>query len=665
MSFRFALVGNLNSGRTTLYNQLTGSNQQVGNFPGVTVQMMEGKLLKRPEITILDLPGVYSLSPYTSEDVVTRDLLLYNKPDLIINVIDVTSIQRSLYLTMQCIELDIPTVIALNMMDELRASHGNVDIRAMEKELSVPVIPISAQNGDGIDELLERSIQVAKNHQCPKRLDFCPATSPAHVAIHAVVHLVEEKAKSKNLPPRFCATKLIEDGDTFDAGLDLNANEKDIIGHFVQEMETSLGTDKAAAMADMRYAYIDYLCSKTVHKPSHTEAQLRSIKIDQILTHKYFGLPIFMGMMGMVFYLTFDVIGGNLSDYFEALLQHLTQLFSNLLLGWGVSQGLHSLLIDGVCPGISSVLSFLPTILTLFFFLGILQDSGYMGRVAFVMDKLLRKIGLSGASIVPMLIGFGCTVPAIMATRTLSSERDRKMTILITPFMSCSAKLPVYAMFCASLFPKTGGIVMFSLYLAGLFMAVVTSLLLRHTVFQGKPVPFVMELPTYRIPEPKNVWQQMWIKARNFVRRAFTVIFLASMIIWFLQNFNLHFYMVTDPATSIIADLGKLVAPFFAPLGFGNWQASAALITGLTAKEVAISTIGVLTGAQGAPDLTKIFTTASSAYAYLTFILLYPPCVASMAVIRRELNSTWQLLAITIYQIAVAWVMAFIVYHIF
>jgi len=665
-NLRFALVGNQNCGKSTLFNQLTGSNQHVGNFPGVTVQMQEGILLKHSDISLIDLPGVYSLSPYSSEEIVTRDLLLCQKPDLIINVVDVTSIERSLYLTMQCIELDIPMVIALNMMDELRASHGNVNIRAMEKELSVPVIPISAQNGDGIDELLERSIQVAKNHQCPKRLDFCPATSPAHVAIHAVVHLIEKKAKDKNLPPRFCATKLIEDGEMFGEKLDLNTNEKDIIGHFVQEMETSLSTDKEAALADMRYAYIDYLCNRTVHKPSHTEAQLRSIKIDQILTHKYFGLPIFMGLMGLVFYLTFDIIGGTLSDYFEEFLSHMAQLFSNLLLSWGVSQGLHSFLIDGVCGGIISVLSFLPTILTLFLLLSMLQDSGYMARVAFVMDKLLRKIGLSGASIVPMLIGFGCTVPAIMATRTLPSERDRKMTILITPFMSCSAKLPVYAMFCAALFPKNGALVMFFLYMMGILIAVLTSLLMRHSVFQGKPVPFVMELPTYRIPGFKSVWLQICLKAKNFLRRAFTVIFLASMIIWYLQNFNLHFYMVTDPSTSIIADLGKLAAPFFAPLGFGNWQASAALITGLTAKEVVISTLSVLTGAgDGAPDLTKVFTTASSAYAYLTFILLYPPCVASMAVIRRELNSTWQLLTITIYQITVAWVMAFIVYHIF
>lgn len=665
MNLRFALIGNQNCGKTTLFNKLTGSNQQVGNFPGITVQMKQGVLLDNRDISLMDLPGIYSLSPYSSEEIQTRNLLLYQKPDLIINVVDVTSIQRSLYLTMQCIELGIPMIVALNMMDELQASHGTVDVQAMEKELTLPVIPISAQNGDGIDELLERALQTAKANLAPKRHDFCPSSSPVHVAIHAVAHLIEEKTKGQNLPLRFCATKLIEDGEDFQAGLNLSENEKDIINHFVQQMETSLSTDRAAALADMRYNYIDGLCRQTVHKPSHTEAQLRSIRIDQVMTHKYFGLPIFIGLMALVFYLTFDIIGGTLSDCFEYFLNYLTALFSQMLQGWHVSQGLHSLLIEGVCPGISSVLSFLPTILVLYLFLGILQDSGYMGRVAFVMDKPLRKIGLSGASIVPMLIGFGCTVPAIMATRTLPSERDRKMTILMTPFMSCSAKLPVYAMFTAALFPQNGGPVMLSLYLMGIFIAVLTSLLMRHTFFNGKPVPFVMELPTYRIPSITSVWHQMWIKARDFIRRAFTIIFLASMIIWFLQNFNLHFYMVDDPATSIIAQLGKMLAPLFAPLGFGSWQASAALLTGLTAKEVTISTLSVLTGAKDAPDLAKIFPNPSSAYAYLTFILLYPPCVAAMAVIRRELNSTWQLLAVNIYQIAVAWIMAFIVYHIF
>ncbi len=665
MNLRFSLIGNQNCGKTTLFNKLTGSNQQVGNFPGITVQMKQGVLLDNRDISVIDLPGIYSLSPYSSEEIETRDLLLYQKPDLIINVVDVTSIQRSLYLTMQCIELDIPMIVALNMMDELQASHGTVDVQAMEKELTLPVIPISAQNGDGIDELLERALQTAKSGLAPKRHDFCPSSSPVHTAIHAVAHLIEEKTKDKNLPLRFCATKLIEDGEDFQADLNLSENEKDIINHFVQQMETSLCTDRAAALADMRYNYIDGLCRQTVHKPSQTEAQLRSIRIDQVMTHKYFGLPIFIGLMALIFHLTFDIIGGTLSDCFENFLNQLTTLLSHMLQDWHVSQGLHSLLIEGVCPGISSVLGFLPTILILFLFLGILQDSGYMGRVAFVMDKPLRKIGLSGASIVPMLIGFGCTVPAIMATRTLPSERDKKMTILMTPFMSCSAKLPVYAMFTAALFPENGGMVMLSLYLIGILIAVLTSLLMHHTLFNGKPVPFVMELPTYRIPSIASVWHQMWIKARDFIRRAFTIIFLASMIIWFLQNFNFHFFMVDDPATSIIAQLGKLLAPVFAPLGFGSWQASAALLTGLTAKEVTISTLSVLTGAKDAPDLAKIFPDLSSAYAYLTFILLYPPCVAAMAVIRRELNSAWQLLAINIYQIAVAWIIAFLVYHIF
>ena len=661
MSLRFALIGNQNCGKTTLFNSLTGSNQHVGNFPGVTVQMKEGVLSKNKDITCIDLPGIYSLSPYSNEEIVTRDLLLYDKPDVIINVVDVTSIERSLYLTLQCIELHIPMIVALNMMDELTASGGTVDVKALEDALTVPVVAISAVNGEGVHELMTRAMEVARTRQLPSRYDFC--TGAVHVAVHAVAHLVEAKATDKNLPLRFIATKLVE-GDEI-KGLELSPNERDIINHFTEEMEHALGTDKEAALADMRYNYIDGLCQKAVHKPVHTDAQLRSLKIDNILTHKYFALPIFVAIMATIFWLTFDIIGNTLSTYFEEFLNLLTAGIANTLTALKVSEGLHSLIVDGICNGITSVLCFLPTILILFFFLSLLEDSGYMARVAFVLDKALRKVGLSGASFVPMLIGFGCSVPAIMATRTLASEQDRKLTIVLTPFMSCSAKLPVYGIFIAALFPDNGGLIMTSIYLLGIGVAILSGIFLRHTVFHGKPVPFLMELPAYRIPTARNVALHIWSKAKDFLYRAFTIIFLASMLIWFLQNFNTHFFMVENAEESILAMIGKYLAPIFTPLGFGNWQASTALVTGLSAKEIIISTLSVLTNSgQGIPNLTALFPTQASAYSFLVFCLLYPPCFAALATIKKELNSWGAMLAILTYQLIVAWSVAFVIFKI-
>lgn len=658
MKLHFALVGNQNCGKSTLFNYLTGSNQHVGNFPGVTVQKKEGTLLYAPDSTVIDLPGIYSLSPYTSEEIVTRDLLLYNKPDAIINVIDATNIERSLYLSLQLIELNIPMVIALNMMDELVGSGGSIDICAMEEALTVPVVPITANSGEGVEELVRRALETAEHKALPKRLDFC--SGPVHTAIHAVAHLIEDKARRKGLPLRFASTKLIEGDDIFNEELQLTANEKDIIGHFTEEMEQALNTDKEAALADMRYAYIEELCCKTVRKPLHTDAQLRSVKIDYYLTHKYLALPIFLLIMSTVFWLTFDMIGAFLSDMLSEAIDYVTAGADAGLTALNIAPPMHSLIIDGVFNGVGSVLSFLPTIVTLFFFLSMLEDSGYMARVAFVMDKLLRKIGLSGSSFVPMIIGFGCSVPAIMATRTLASERDRKMTIILTPFMSCSAKLPIYGIFIAAFFPENGGLVMMALYLLGILTAVISGVLLNTLVFSGKPVPFVMELPAYRLPTARNILMHMWSKASDFIHKAFTVIFLVSIVIWFLQNFDVRFYMV-DASDSIIASIGKLAAPLFAPLGFGSWQAATSLITGITAKEVVISTLSVLAvGSGDAPELSSLFTPLT-AFTFLVFCLLYPPCVAALATIRREMNSGWITLAIIGYQLTAAWCVAFAV----
>lgn len=658
MKIHFALVGNQNCGKSTLFNYLTGSNQHVGNFPGVTVQKKEGALLKVPDASVIDLPGIYSLSPYTSEEIVTRDLLLYNKPDAIINVIDATNIERSLYLSLQLIELNIPMIIALNMMDELTASGGSIDVQAMSEALTIPVVPITANTGEGVSELMRKAVELAENNTLPLRLDFC--SGPVHTAIHAVAHLIENKVRSKGLPLRFSSTKLLEGDNIFANELALSANELDIINHFTEELENALGTDKEAALADMRYEYIESLCSKTVHKPEHTEAQRRSVKIDQYLTHKYFALPIFVGIMGLTFWLTFDVIGGFLSSLLETAIEEVTMAADAALTAIAISAPMHSLIIDGIFSGVGSVLSFLPTIITLFFFLSLLEDSGYMARVAFVMDKLLRKIGLSGSSFVPMIIGFGCSVPAIMATRTLASERDRKMTIILTPFMSCSAKLPIYGMFIAAFFPDHGALIMLSLYFLGIIVAILSGFLLKSLIFKGKPVPFVMELPAYRLPTARNIMLHMWSKAKDFLHKAFTVIFLASIVIWFLQSFDTKFYMV-DAGDSMIAQIGKLIAPVFAPLGFGSWQAATSLLTGITAKEVVISTLSVLAvGSGDAPALEQFFS-GLTAYTFLVFCLLYPPCVAALATIRREINSNISTALIIVYQLLTAWCVAFIV----
>lgn len=660
MNLHFALVGNQNCGKSTLFNYLTGSNQHVGNFPGVTVQKKEGALLAMPDAGVIDLPGIYSLSPYTSEEIVTRDLLLYNKPDAIINVIDATNIERSLYLSLQLIELNVPMVIALNMMDELTNSGGSIDIKAMEEQLTIPVVPISANTGEGVGELIKRAIDVGSNKILPKRLDFC--TGPVHTAIHAIAHLIENKARRQGLPLRFTSTKLIEGDKEFEHELQLSNNERDIIGHFVEEMEMSLRTDKEAALADMRYAYIEELCAHTVQKPQHTEAQKRSVKIDYYLTHKYYSIPMFILIMGMVFWLTFDVIGAFLSDMLSVIIDAITAGADAALTDFNISPPMHSLIINGVFGGVGSVLSFIPTIVTLFFFLSMLEDSGYMARVAFVMDKLLRKIGLSGSSFVPMIIGFGCSVPAIMASRTLASERDRKMTIILTPFMSCSAKLPIYGMFIAAFFPQNGGLIMLSLYLLGILVAIISGLLLNSLVFRGKPVPFVMELPAYRLPTARNILMHMWEKAKDFLHKAFTIIFMASIVIWFLQNFDIRFYLV-DAGDSIIAQIGKLIAPVFAPLGFGSWQAATSLVTGITAKEVIISTLSVLSGGDGGVTLSQFFTPLT-AYTFLVFCLLYPPCVAALATIRREIDSATSTFTLICYELAVAWIVAFIVRNI-
>lgn len=661
MKLHFALVGNKNCGKSTLFNYLTGSNQHVGNFPGVTVQKKEGSLLTNSTISVIDLPGIYSLSPYTSEEIVTRDLLLYNKPSAIINVIDATNIERSLYLTLQLIELNIPMIIALNMMDELATCGGSIDIKAMEEQLTIPVVPISANSGEGVAELIKRTIEIAENATLPKRLDFC--SGPVHTAIHAVAHLIEEKVRRKNLPLRFTSTKLIEGDEEFFSELQLSENEKDIVGHFTQEMEQALNSDREAALADMRYAYIEELCMYTVHKHQDTEAQRRSVKMDYYLTHKYLSIPIFIIIIGLVFYLTFDVIGAFLSGILGDILDGITASADKGLTNFGINPAMHSLIIDGIFAGVCSVLSFIPTIVTLFFFLSLLEDSGYMSRVAFVMDKLLRKIGLSGSSFIPLIIGFGCSVPAIMAARTLASERDRKMTIMLTPFMSCSAKLSIYGIFIGAFFPDSGALVMLSIYLLGVVVAVFTGAMLNSFVFSGKPVPFVMELPAYRMPTGRSILMHMWEKAEDFIHKAFTVIFMASIIVWFLQNFNSQFYMVNSNE-SIIAEIGKLTAPIFEPLGFGDWRMSTALITGITAKEVVISTLSVLAvDASGSVNLPKLFSPLT-AYTFLVFCLLYPPCIASLATMRKELNSRWSTCGIIAYELAIAWVMAFIIRHI-
>jgi len=655
----FALAGNQNSGKTTLFNQLTGSNQHVGNFPGVTVEKKEGTVRKHKNVTVVDLPGIYSLSPYTPEEVVSRDFIVSEHPDAIINIVDATNLERNLYLTLQLLELRVPMVIALNMMDEIRANEGFIDVEKMENELGVPVVPISASRNEGIGELIRIAIETAASKKRPQRLDFC--TGEVHKAIHSVSHLVEQKALAKGFSARFAATKLIEGDDLLAERLNLSESEIDILGHFVDEMEKALGTDREAAMADMRYAYIEKLVAKTVTKPKESKEQLRSLRIDKVLTHRFFAIPIFLIIMFAIFWLTFGSLGALLSDVFESGIESVIGLVDSGLKSLGVSAWMNSLIADGVLAGVGSVLSFLPVIVLLFFFLSILEDTGYMARVAFVMDRLLRKIGLSGRSFVPMLIGFGCSVPAIMATRTLPSERDRKMTIVLTPFMSCSAKLPIYAVFTAAFFAKGQALVMISLYVMGIVVAVLSGLLLKNTVFKGKSVPFLMELPAYRFPSPKSVMLHMWDKAKGFIRRAFTVIFVAAIIIWFLQSFSWSFDMVSDSSESILASIGSLIAPVFVPLGFGDWRASTALLTGFTAKEAVVSTLSVLVPG-GASGLQALFTPLT-AFAFLTFTLLYMPCVAALAATRRELGSTKGALLAVLYQTGVAWIIAFIVFQ--
>ncbi len=659
----FALAGNQNCGKTTLFNQLTGSNQHVGNFPGVTVERKDGLIRGHKDAVVVDLPGIYSLSPYTSEEIVTRDFLINSHPDGIINIVDATNIERNLYLSLQLIELNIPMVIALNMMDEVRANGGTIKIREMQQALGVPVVPISASKNEGVAELIDTALEVAANRQKPKRMDFC--SGPVHRSIHAVAHLVEDHAQRMNIPSRFAATKLVEGDEIIRQALQLSENELDMIEHSVTEMEQELGTDREAALADMRYTFIEEVCAKSVIKGHQSRESLRSVKIDSVLTHKYLAIPIFLGIMMLIFWLTFGVIGPLLSDWLSLGIDAVTNLADRALTAYGINPVVHSLMIDGVFAGVGSVLSFLPIIVVLFFFLSILEDSGYMARVAFVMDKLLRKIGLSGRSFVPMLIGFGCSVPAIMATRTLSSERDHKMTILLTPFMSCSAKLPIYAVFSTAFFPDYAALVMIALYVFGMLTAILCGLIFKHTLFKGQPVPFVMELPNYRLPSSKSVLRLIYDKAKDFVVRAFTVIFLATLVIWFLQTFDTRFNVVDSSSQSMLADIGRLIAPIFMPLGFSDWRVSTALITGFTAKEAVVSTLAVLTGTSIATlpqALSGLFTPLAAA-SFLVFTLLYTPCVAAIGAVKREMGSGWHALAVAAFQTTVAWIMAFLLFQ--
>lgn len=656
----FALVGNQNCGKTTLFNQLTGANQHVGNFPGVTVDRKDGVIRGYPNTQVTDLPGIYSMSPYSSEEIVTRQFVLGEHPRGIINIVDASNIERNLCLTMQLIELNIPMVLALNMMDEVRENGGSVRVNELEELLGIPVVPISAAKNEGIQELVSHAVHVAKYQERPGRQDFCDANDhggAVHRCLHGIMHLVEDHAKAAEIPLRFVASKLAEGDPLIIRQLDLDQNEKEMLEHIVCQMERERGLDRAAAIADMRFAFIEKVCQKTVVRPRESKEHLRSIKLDKILTGKYTAIPAFVGIMGLVFWLTFNVIGAGLSQLLELAIGWLTDATVLALQAAQVNQVIRSLLIDGVFNGVGSVLSFLPTIVTLFFFLSILEDSGYMARVAFVMDKLLRKIGLSGRSIVPMLIGFGCTVPGVMASRTLPSGRDRKMTILLTPFMSCSAKLPIYAFFTAAFFPEHGAIVMIALYFTGIFTGVSMALLMRKTFFQGEAVPFVMELPNYRMPGAKNVAQLLWEKAKDFLQRAFTIIFLATIVIWFLQTFDLRLNLVTNSKDSILAVISGYIAPVFGPLGFGNWKISTALITGFMAKESVVSTLSVLVGSTG--NLVQMLTPLSTV-SLLVFCLLYTPCVAAISSIKRELGGTWAV-GVVIGQCALAWFVAFLV----
>ena len=656
----FALAGNQNCGKTTLFNQLTGSNQHVGNFPGVTVDRKSGAIRNNPNTEVTDLPGIYSMSPYTSEEIVTRQFIIGEKPTGIINIVDATNIERNLYLTMQLMELDTPMVLALNMMDEMRGNGGTVRINKMEAMLGIPVVPISAAKNEGVDELVDHALHVAKYQERPGRMDFCGEEDhggAVHRCIHGIIHLIEDHAKAAGIPVRFAATKLVEGDQRIEAALKLDQNEKEMIEHIIVQMEQERGLDRAAAIADMRFHFIHQLVDQTVVKPRQSKEQLRSAQIDRFLTGRYTAIPAFVGIMALVFYLTFGVIGLALQNLLEMGIDALTAAVDSTLTAWNVNAAVHSLVIDGIFTGVGSVLSFLPIIVTLFFFLSLLEDTGYMARVAFVMDKLLRRIGLSGRSIVPMLIGFGCTVPGVMASRTLPSERDRKMTILLTPFMSCSAKLPIYSLFAAAFFPEHAALVMVSLYFLGIAVGILMAILLKSSVFKGEAVPFVMELPNYRLPGLKNVVQLLWEKARDFLQRAFTVIFVATIIIWFLQSFDLRLSLTADPQQSILAWLASGIAPLFAPLGFADWRVSTALITGFMAKESVVSTLLILFGSTAA--LSAALTPAQAA-PLLVFCLLYTPCIAAVAAVKRELGGKWATIMV-VNQCVVAWVCALLV----
>ena len=659
----FALVGNQNCGKTTLFNQLTGSNQHVGNFPGVTVDRKEGMIKGYPDTRVTDLPGVYSLSPYSSEEIVTRQFVFDEKPKGIINIVDATNIERNLYLTMQLMELDIPMVLALNMMDEVRENGGSIRINQLESMLGIPVIPISAIKNQGVDELIEHAVHVARYQERPGRQDFCDPEDhggSVHRCLHGIMHLIEDHAENAGIPVRFAAAKVAEGDAEIEKSLHLEQNETEKIEHIVSQMEEERGIDRAAAIADMRFDFIQRICRQTVVKPAESKERIRSRRIDAVLTGKYTAIPTFILIMGVVFFLFFNVIGAVLQNLLGKGIDYLTAQMDQLLTAWSVNTVLHSLVIDGIFKGVGSVLSFLPIIVVLFLFLSLLEDSGYMARVAFVMDKQLRKIGISGRSIVPMPVGFGCMVPGIMASRTLPSERDRKMTILLTPFMSCSAKLPIYAFFATAFFPKYIALVMVGLYVVGILIGILVALIIRKTLFKGEAVPFVMELPNYRMPALKNVLQFLWDKAKDFLQRAFTVIFVATIVIWFLQSFDLHFNLTADSQNSILAVVAGLIAPVFAPLGFGDWRISTALISGFMAKESVVSTLSVLTGSM---DVIHKILTPASALSLLIFCLLYTPCVAAVSSVKRELGSKWALVVV-VGQCVVAWIMAALVYAI-
>ena len=662
----FALVGNQNCGKTTLFNALTGSNQHVGNFPGVTVEQKSGEVKGVKNCSVVDLPGIYSLRPYTQEEIVSRDFIINQKPDCIINIIDATNIERNLYLTLQLLELRVPTVIALNMMDEVYANGGTVDVQQLSRLIGVPVVPISAVKGEGVSELIDRVVDTARKKALPGVTDFCADDSPVHRCIHAVIHLIQDHADRLGVSSRFCTAKLIEGDPELAGRLELDENERELLEHCIVQMESESGLDRNAALADMRYSFIEGVVSKTVVKCHESREHARSVRMDRVLTGKYTAIPTFLAIMFLIFYLTFNVIGSALSDWLSLGIDALTGLVDRGLTAYGINPVVHSLVIDGIFAGVGSVLSFLPIIVTLFFFLSILEDTGYMARVAFVMDRPLRKLGLSGRSFVPMLIGFGCSVPAIMATRTVSSDRDRKMTILLTPYMSCSAKIPIYAVFAAAFFPQNRGLAMICLYALGIVMGIIVALILKSTAFRGQPVPFVMELPNYRMPSLKSVGLLLWEKAKDFLERAFTVIFMATVLIWFLQTFDTRLNVVADSADSLLALIGQLIAPVFRPLGFADWRMVTALISGFTAKEAVVSTLAVLLGTNVAnlsSALGSVFNPIT-AVSFLVFTLLYTPCVAAVATIRRELGSAVKTICVVIMQCSVAWLTAFVIYNV-